>query len=289
MILAIVGPTGVGKTKLSISLAKKYHALIINCDAVQVYRELNIGSAKATKEEQENIKHYLLDWVSPDTVYTVYDYQKDARQIISENPDRNIILVGGTGLYLKAALYDYQFTKEKTNSSKIDYEQYSTPELYAMCLQKDSNCPVHPHNRQRLIRFLSREQTPHNSSKMLYDTIFIGLTTNRDNLYSIINKRVDEMLASGLLEEVKTLYQKYPQSQVLKTAIGYKELIAYLDNQITLEEAKELIKKNSRHYAKRQYTFFHHQLPVNWFDVNYENFNITIQEVEEFIEKSSSN
>jgi tRNA dimethylallyltransferase len=284
MIIAVVGPTGVGKTKLSIALAKKYNGIIINCDAVQVYQELNIGTAKVKEEEKENIKHYLLDFVNPEYNYTVYDYQKDLRKILNENKDKCIILVGGTGLYLKAGLYDYQFDLE---SNSNNYDELSNEELYKMAIEKDSTCEIHPHNRKRLVRFLNR-QTPPVKSKPLYDAIYIGLTTDRSNLYDIINNRVDKMIDEGLVKEAKILFNKYPNSQILNNAIGYKELKNYFNNETTLADAILEIKKNSRHYAKRQYTWFNNQMKVNWFNVNYQDFKHTIDEVISFIENKES-
>ena len=282
MILAIVGPTGVGKTKLSIELAKKYNAIIINCDAMQVYKDLNIGTAKIKESENEGIKHYLFDIVSPDTFYTVCDYQKDARKIIEENIAKNIIFVGGTGLYLKACLYDYQFSADNFNN---DYASYSNAELLNMCKKIDASCSIHVNNRVRLIRFLNRGTKPVTNSKELYKSLIIGLTTDRDTLYKKIDARVDSMLKEGLEGEAESLYTKWGETKALKTAIGYKELIAYFKGDISKEEAINNIKKNSRHYAKRQYTFFNHQLPVHWYNVNYENFNETIDKVSEYIDE----
>lgn len=282
MILAIVGPTGVGKTKLSVELAKIYKAIIINCDAVQVYQNLNIGSAKVTEEEKENIPHFLLDFISPNEHYTVYNYQKDLRQILEENKEKNIILVGGTGLYLKAGLYNYEFKEETENNQ---YENLSNEELYQLALQKDKTCSIHPNNRKRLIRFLNKEGKEETiPPKPLYDAIYIGLTTDRDHLYKVINKRVDKMLQDGLVEEAKELFSKYSHSAILNSAIGYKELKKYFSKEISLEEAVDLIKKNSRHYAKRQYTWFNHQMDIHWFNVHYEDFSKTIKEVVEYIE-----
>lgn len=281
MILAIIGPTAVGKTKLSIKLAKKYNAIIINCDAMQVYQGLDIGTAKATLEEQEGIPHELLDFVPVTQNYTVYDYQKDARKLLEKYQGRNIIFVGGTGLYLKSALYDYRFYEETTTNS---YDNLTNEELYNLALAKDKNMNIHPNNRKRLVRFLNKEVQEYVEPKPLYDFKIIGLTTSRDILYDKINKRVDVMFQSGLLTEVKSFYDQGIHSKALETGIGYKELYQYFDNKITLEEAKELIKKNSRHYAKRQYTFFNHQLDVKWFNTNYEDFSKTINEVEDYIE-----
>jgi len=282
MIICVVGPTGVGKTKMSVALAKKYNAIIVNCDATQVYKELDIGSAKATKEEQEGIKHYLLDFKNLNESYTVYEYQKDARKIIENNKDKNIIFVGGTGLYLKAALYDYRFTEEDGNH--IDYKDKTNEELYNIALKKDPNMKIHINNRQRLIRFINKQNVDKVEPRPLYKHIIIGLTTPRENLYRIINNRVDDMIKKGLIAEVKKFYDQDIKTKPLLSSIGYKELYKYFNKEITLEEAIELIKKNSRHYAKRQYTFFNNQLDVNWFDVNYENFNETIEKVVKFIE-----
>ena len=281
MILAIIGPTAVGKTKLSIELAKKYNAIIINCDAMQVYQGLDIGTAKVTSEEKEGITHELLDFVPVTQNYTVYDYQKDARKLLEKYQGRNIIFVGGTGLYLKSALYDYRFYEETTTNS---YDNLTNEELYNLALAKDKNMNIHPNNRKRLVRFLNKEVQEYVDPKPLYDFKIIGLTTSRDILYDKINKRVDVMFQSGLLTEVKSFYDQGIHSKALETGIGYKELYQYFDNKITLDEAKELIKKNSRHYAKRQYTFFNHQLDVKWFNTNYEDFSKTINEVEDYIE-----
>ena len=281
MILAIIGPTAVGKTKLSIELAKKYNAIIINCDAMQVYQGLDIGTAKVTSEEKEGITHELLDFVPVTQNYTVYDYQKDARKLLEKYQGRNIIFVGGTGLYLKSALYDYRFYEETTTNS---YDNLTNEELYNLALAKDKNMTIHPNNRKRLVRFLNKEIQEYVEPKPLYNFKIIGLTTSRDILYDKINKRVDVMFQSGLLTEVKSFYDQGIRSKAIETGIGYKELYQYFDNKITLEEAKDLIKKNSRHYAKRQYTFFNHQLDVKWFNTNYEDFSKTIKEVEDYIE-----
>ena len=286
MILCIVGPTGVGKTKMSVELAKKYDAIIINCDAMQVYKDLNIGTAKIKENEKEGIEHYLFDFVDPLVNYTVADYQKDARKLLKKFKNRNIIFVGGTGLYLKAALFDYRFPAE--TKEKKDYSQNSNEELLAQCLEKDKTCNIHVNNRKRLIRFLEKENTNIVKPVPLYDALFIGLTTEREKLYQIIDQRVEKMMNEGLLNEVKTFYDQNIHSKALETGIGYKELYQYLDGEIPLEEAISLIQKNSRHYAKRQYTFFRHQLPVKWFQVDYENFTNTISEVEEYIKKQKA-
>ncbi len=283
MIIAIVGPTGVGKTKLSVELAKKYNAIIINCDAMQVYKELDIGTAKVTEEEKENIPHYLFDIKDVTEEYTVFDYQKDARSLIEKNKDKNIIFVGGTGLYLKAALYDYRFTEE-TNSKK-DYTSYSNEELYKMALIKDPNIDIHPNNRVRLERFLDKNLIETPEPVKLYDHYIIGLTTERELLYERINKRVDVMVTNGLLDEAKHFYDQKIKTKPLMGGIGYKELYDYFDSKVSLSDALDKIKQNSRHYAKRQYTFFNNQLDVKWFDVDFYNFNNTINNIINYIEE----
>ena len=280
MKIVIVGPTGVGKTKLSVELAKVFDAYVINSDAVQIYQELNIGSAKVTEEEKEGIKHFLFDIKRPDELYTVKDYQSDARNILNKYQDKNLIVVGGTGLYVTSLFYDYRFGLDNDEN----YDNISKEELYKLVLKKDPNCSIDKNNIIRLKRFLKRNSNEYVEPKLLYnDVFFIGLTTPRDNLYDIINKRVDKMFLDGLVDEVKTLYQKYPESSILKRAIGYKEIIAFLNGEISLEKAKELIKKNSRHYAKRQYTWFNNKMNIKWFNVDYNNFNNTIKEVLNYI------
>lgn len=284
MIIAIVGPTGVGKTKLSVELAKYYKGIVINADAVQVYKGLDIGSAKVSESEKENIPHLLFDIKDPSKIYTVKDYQTDARNIIAKNSDKTLIFCGGTGLYLSAALMDYRFYEDEECNT---YDELTNEELYQLVLKKDPLSKVDPHNRVRLIRALNKKNMPVVEPKLLYKNVFfIGLTTDRDKLYDIINNRVDVMFDNGLVSEVTDLYKRYPNSHVLNSAIGYKEVIGYLNNEYSLEEAKELIKKNSRHYAKRQYTWFNNKMNVCWFTVNYENFSETINDVKKYIDKN---
>lgn len=282
MILAIVGPTGVGKTKLSVVLAKKYNAIVVNADAMQVYQGLDIGTAKIKEEEKDGVLHYLFDIVSVEQNYTVYDYQKDAREILNKYKDRNIIFVGGTGFYLKAALYNYVFNEEEKTIN--NYDDLTNEELYKKALEKDNNMNIHVNNRKRLIRFLNKEITNNEEYSPLYDVKFIGLTMPREDLYARINNRVSEMFLEGLMLEVKGFYDKKIVSKAIKTAIGYKELYKYFDGEITLDEAKDLIMKNSRRYAKRQYTWFNNQMEVKWFNVDIDNFSKTIRDVEKYIE-----
>lgn len=288
MIIVITGPTAVGKTKLSIELAKKYNAEIINSDSVQVYRKMDIASAKVTEEEKEGIIHHLIDIKDYNEDYTVYDYQIDGRNKIKDlsNQNKNIIIVGGTGLYIKALLYDYRFNKEEKENK---YENLSTDELYDKIKKIDNNTKVDKNNKRRLVReLINLENSAENKNgdKLLYDNVyFIGLTTDRKLLYDKINNRVDIMIKNGLLEEAKYFYNKDKNAKSLKTVIGYKELFKYFDKEISLEEAIDLIKKNSRHYAKRQYTWFNNKMNLKWFQTDYNNFDNTIKSVIEYIDK----
>ena len=287
MIIVVCGPTGVGKTKLSVELAKKYNGIIINADAMQVYKKMDIATAKIKEEEKEGIKHYLFDICDLKDKYSIYDYQKDARKIIDENKDKTIIMVGGSGLYQKAALYDYKLDEEDTEYN--NYDELTNEEMYDLVMKKDPESKVHVNNRKRLIRTLNKVDVSHQESKLLYnDVIFISLTTNRENLYKIINERVDKMVEEGLLDEAKYFYNQKVKCKALDTVIGYKELFKYFDNEISLEEALELIKKNSRRYAKRQYTWFNHQVPTIWVETNYENFDETVNKVIDIINKKNN-
>lgn len=282
MIICVVGPTAVGKTKLSEELAKKYDAIVINSDAMQIYKEMDIGTAKVTEEEMCDKPHFLFDIASPKDNYTVFDYQKDVRLLLEKYKDKNIVFVGGTGLYLKAALFNYEFQEREVQT----YDEYTNQELYDMLKEKNDLDEIHINNRKRMISRLNSTGNNHLKDELLYnDVYFIGLTTDRKNLYDKINKRVDVMMENGLLEEVKSLYKKYGKTKALRTGIGYKELIDYIDGTTTLEEAIELIKQRSRKYAKRQYTWFKHQTDVTWFQTDYTNFKNTVTDVIDYLEK----
>ena len=284
MIYVVCGPTGVGKTKLSVMLAKKYNGIVVNADSMQVYKYLDIGTAKVTESEKEGGPHLLFDIVNPDELYTVFDYQRDLRKVIEENKDKNIILVGGSGLYIKAGLYDYKFALEEEKQNT--YDDFDNETLYKMVKELDEDTDIHVNNRKRLIRRLNQKCISSEGNKLLYDAIFIGLTTSRDKLYDRINKRVDEMVNDGLIDEVKSLYDKNIRSKAIMTGIGYKELYDYFDSKISLEEAIDLIKKRSRHYAKRQYTWFNNQMNIKWFDVDFNNFDNTFKSVVKYIEEN---
>ena len=288
MVIVILGPTAVGKTKMSIELAKLLNGEIINVDSTQIYKNLDIATAKIKDEEKENILHHLFDIKDITEDYTVYDYQKDCRNKIAEILKKNKIpiLVGGTGLYIKAALYDYKFNDEVNNQ----FEDLTNEEIYNKLKELDENIDIHINNRKRLVRALNyclnnnlKFSEKEKTDKLLYDTIFIGLTTERNILYDRINKRVDVMVKDGLLEEAKKIYDSNIRTKAVMTPIGYKELFPYFENKKSLEECLDLIKQNSRKYAKRQYTWFNNQMKVNWFNVDFDNFDNTIKEVYNYI------
>lgn len=288
-IILIVGPTGTGKTTLSIKLAKKYDAVILNADSTQVYTEPLIATAKIKEHEKENIEHYLFDVVSLNDDYTLYDYQKDGRRLldrfISEN--KNVIIVGGSGLYVKALLYNYVLEDKK--EIDIDFSEYSNEELKNKVLTLDPESDIHVNNRQRLEGFLKHyyetgkviKKTDEINNK-LYNFISIGLKSDRETLYKMLDKRVDSMFNEGLLDEAEGLYKMNLKNYT--NIIGYKELNEYFNGNISLDEAKELIKRNTRRYAKRQFTWFNNQMKdIKWFNVNYDNFYDTIKEVENYL------
>ena len=288
MVIVVLGPTAVGKTKMSVELAKLLNGEIINVDSTQIYKDLDIATAKIKENEKDGIPHHLFDIKNIKEDYTVYDYQKDCRNKIDEILIKNKtpILVGGTGLYIKAALYDYKFNDEVNNQ----FEDLTNEEIFNKLKELDENIDIHINNRKRLVRALNyclnnnlKFSEKEKTDKLLYDTVFIGLTTDRNILYDRINKRVDVMVKDGLLEEAKKIYDSNIRTKAIMTPIGYKELFPYFENKKSLEECLELIKQNSRKYAKRQYTWFNNQMDVVWFNVDFDNFNNTIKEVYNYI------
>lgn len=294
-VIVVIGPTAVGKTRMGVELAKALDGEIISGDSMQIYRQMNIGTAKVTAEEMSGIVHHCIDILDPVQRYSVHDFQQNVRKKITEITERGHvpIIVGGTGLYIKAALYDYTFEETEDDHSKIieKYSHYDNEQLYAhlLSIDKKSAQILHPNNRRRVLRAIEiYENTGHRKSDIidqqqhvcLYDAVFIGLTLPRDVLYQRINERVEVMKKAGLKQEMDQLYQQGMNSehQSMK-AIGYKEWFDYYDGIIDEETVYEEIKKHSRQYAKRQYTWFKNQLPVHWFEVNLRDFDQTIEEV----------
>lgn len=286
MVIVVTGPTATGKSELGIYLAKKINGEIINCDSTQIYKGMEICTNKV--KDTSGITHHLFNEFELDRDYTVFDFQRDSRRIIDDILRRGKvpILVGGTGLYIKACLYDYQFEDRINN----DYSDKSDNEVYEMLLKVDPNTNIHKNNRKRVISALNyykANNKPYSekgkTDKILYDTMFIGLTTDREKLYERINDRVDKMIDEGLIEEARDLYGKNIRTKAVMTPIGYKELFDYFDGKISLDEAINLIKSKSRRYAKRQYTWFRNQMDLKWFNVDFDNFNNTCEEVLQFI------
>ena len=288
-IICVVGPTATGKTRVSIELAHLLNAVILNADSTQVYKEPLIATAKIKESEKEGIEHFLFDLVSLNDEYTLFDYQKDGRKLIDKyiKEDRNIIIVGGSGLYLKALLYDYKL--EETTTKRVDYSSYSNEELKSMADKIDINNNIHVNNRQRLERYITYYNITGNTIKKtddilnkVYDFELIGLEAPREEIYKRCDDRVEEMFNEGLLDEAKSLYDK--NLKYFKNIIGYRELDKYFKAQITLDEAKIEMKKNTRHYAKRQFTWFKNQMKdITWFNVDYNNFNNTLTEIKKFL------
>ena len=291
-VIVVLGPTAVGKTKIGIELAKRLNTEIISGDSVQVYKRLDIGSAKVTKEEMDGVKHHLIDILEPGMDYSVCDFQKQARQLIDKLDIP--MIVGGTGLYIKAALSNYEFDAPKRDFSFEDeYKDYSNDELYAILKEKDeAMCKtIHPNNRKRVLRAIyasiSGEPLSEKNGKdeFLYDAYIIYLNTERDVLYKRINERVIKMIDDGLEKEVGKLYDEgiYPH------AIGYQEWLGYFKNECDLKTVIDEIQKNSRHLAKRQMTWFKHQMPTHFYNVDLSDINKTIdiiyQDVLKFLDK----
>ena len=271
MIIVIFGPTGSGKTDVAIRLADHFDAPIINADAFQIYKDMNIGTNKIKEDDPYYKRHFLLDIKDPSESYSVKEYQDDFRKTYNELSKKynNVIVSGGTGLYIRAALFDYKFLDEEVSTT--DYSSYTNEELYSKLQELDfeASKSIHVNNRKRIIRALDlitsngvkkSELIASQEHKLIYDDVrFLFLNPDRESLYESINKRVDKMIEEGLVEEVKNLKEKYDLSTTSKQAIGYKEILDYLDGETSLDEAIELIKKRTRNYAKRQVTFFKNQ------------------------------
>lgn len=277
MILVLTGPTGSGKTDMAISLAKKLGGAIINADAFQVYRELNIATAKPSEAQRLEVPHFLFDFVPISSSYSVYEYQADLRATIADLQEihKPIVIAGGTGLYIRAGLYDYSFPEEKVVDLSV-YEKMDEDTLYAALQKMDPEeaKTIHPHNRIRVLRaikvYLSSgkkksEIKAEQKHQPIYDDVyFFGLNAERAPLYERVNQRVEEMFKAGLVEENRALYEKYGETPRAFQAIGVKELFPYFRGEKNLEECKEEIQKNTRHYVKRQETFFRHQFDIHW-------------------------
>ncbi|KPU55555.1 tRNA (adenosine(37)-N6)-dimethylallyltransferase MiaA [Bacillus wiedmannii] len=284
-VAIIIGPTAVGKTKLSIDLAKALNGEIISGDSMQIYRTMDIGTAKVTKEEMDGIPHYMVDIKNPEDSFSVAEFQERVRKHIREITERGKlpIIVGGTGLYIQSVLFDYQFTDDagdniyREQMEKLALErgvEYVHKKLQEV--DPESAERIHANNVRRVIRALEifhttgekmSDQLEKQENELLYDVSLIGLTMDREMLYDRINLRVDIMMDQGLLEEVEGLYNRGIRDCQSIQAIGYKEIYDYFEDRVSLEEAVSQLKTNSRRYAKRQLTWFRNKMDVTWFDV----------------------
>ena len=287
MIYVICGPTGSGKTNAANKIAEFLNAPIINADAFQIYKDMDIGTAKLDKNDPNYFRYHLLDVVTPEESFSVKEYQdffrKELNNLLKDYKD--IVVCGGTGLYIKASLYDYHFAEFDDDTS--DLEKMTNEELYKLLESLDPEAlrSIHINNKKRIIRAISIARSSNQTKsetindqkhELIYkDVRFLMINPDREVLYKNINNRVDSMFEKGLITEVKNLVKKYKLSTTSKQAIGYKEVLMFLNNEIELEECKEMIKQRSRNYAKRQWTFFNNQLPVE----KYENGESIIQEV----------
>ena len=285
--IVLAGPTGVGKTDLSLKLAKILDADIISCDSAQVYKEMNIGTAKIKESEMNGIKHYMLDVLEPIEKYSVGEYQRAVDKILAqkEKEGRAVILTGGTGLYINSVVNGLSSLPESDPKLRDELMALSVDELYEKLLELDPEAAekIHKNNKKRVERavevciitgkkfsVLSKENVKNNN----YDFLKVCLTRDREILYKRIDKRVDIMMNEGLLDEVTALYKKYGGEILRKiNIIGYTQLIDYLEGKISLETAVEFIKRDSRHYAKRQMTWFNNDSEYLWFDLEKQSEN----------------
>lgn len=278
-VLAIVGPTASGKTALSIRLAKALGGEVINGDSMQIYRDMSIGTAKVKPGEMEGVKHHLLDIKDPEEPFSVAEYQQLVRNKITEinEAGKLPIIVGGTGLYVQAVLFDYRFSEYQVDEKlrEVLYgelDEYGPLHMHAKLAALDPDTDIHPNNTRRVIRALeillgSEEKVDRSLAlQPIYNELIVGIDMPRNILYKRINRRVDAMMEEGLVEEAGALHEKGLRDVQSIQAIGYKEIYAVLDGKLDLEEAVVKLKKNSRNYAKRQLTYFHNKLPVLWID-----------------------
>lgn len=302
-LLVLIGPTSVGKTKLSIELAKKYNGEIISGDSMQIYKGMDIGTAKIAPDEMEGIPHHLLDIRNPDESFSVAEFQDIVRKKISDIHSRGKLpmLVGGTGLYIQSVIYDYQFSdafSDEAFRSSLEEKALEKGNEYIhdklRQVDPESAERIHPNNLRRVIRAIEvfkftgktmSEYQEEQEKELLYNVALIGLTMDREQLYERINLRVDLMMNAGLLSEVKRLYDQGIRDVQSIQAIGYKEIYEYLDGKIKLQEAVEKLKQNSRRYAKRQLTWFRNKMDVKWFDMTeIDSLSKKMVEISSFVE-----
>ncbi|MEC5300265.1 MULTISPECIES: tRNA (adenosine(37)-N6)-dimethylallyltransferase MiaA [Staphylococcus] len=305
-LIVLVGPTAVGKTEFSIELAKKVNGEIISGDSMQVYKQMDIGTAKITQDEMSGIPHHMIDILEPDENFSAYEFKNRAQRLIKEITARGHvpIIAGGTGLYIQSLIYNYDFEDETISEQKSleieaklsELDQLSNEELhqYLASFDEVSAQNIHPNNRKRVRRaiqyYLKTKKLLSSRKKVQqftenYDTLLLGIEMSRDILYQRINKRVDIMLERGLVSEVQQLVDNgYETSQSMQ-AIGYKEIVPVIKQELSLDEATEKLKQHSRNYAKRQMTWFKNKLDVLWLDREKMSLSLMLEEVSVQIQK----
>ncbi|MGP4059913.1 tRNA (adenosine(37)-N6)-dimethylallyltransferase MiaA [Halobacillus sp. H74] len=291
LVISVVGPTAVGKSKLGVKIAERFDGEVISGDSMQVYRTMDIGTAKITEEEMGGIPHHMIDIKDPDESFSVAEFQADVQELINDVYERGKVpvLVGGTGLYIQATLEDFNFSDVKKDAEVIKRlekeleekgKEYMFERLHAVDPQQANR--IHPNNERRLIRALELYETTgqvmseyhkEQVGESPFRPVMIGLEMDRELLYRRINRRVDQMVEEGLVEEVQRLYkQGLTEAQSMK-AIGYKELLPYFRGEYSLARSIELLKRNSRRYAKRQYTYFKNKMEIQWYEIDENNYN----------------
>ncbi|MCI8609146.1 MAG: tRNA (adenosine(37)-N6)-dimethylallyltransferase MiaA [Firmicutes bacterium] len=297
-IIVVAGPTAVGKTRYAIEVAKAFHGEIVSCDSMQLYRYMDIGSAKPTAEERKQVKHYLVDEIDPRTPFSVAEYQGLARKAIDHIFCKGMtpVIAGGTGLYLNSLLYEMDFsqapsTPELRKQLEAEANTYGALYLHEKLKQLDTAAAerIHPNNVKKVIRAIEGASSGNHIGDFRnckekcknYHPILIGLTRNRQELYGRINDRVDALVEQGLFDEVKDLMSMgLTESDISMKGIGYKEIIGYLQGLYDLPSAIELIKKNTRHLAKRQLTWFRRYEDMHWFNLSeYDTDEIATEEI----------
>ena len=303
-IIVLVGPTAVGKTYVSVELAKRFNTEIISADSMQIYKGMDVGTAKITEEEKQNIVHHMIDIINPDDVYSVSDFKIESEKIIDRilSEKKFPIIVGGSGLYVNSLIYDLDFGKAKSDNNVRQYytdlyHEHGGEYLYDMLKDVDAEAAekIHKNNVKRVMRALevhhitgrkfSENSTDIRKQSDKYDCILIGLSMDRKILYERINERVEKMLSEGLVEEVKGLLDNgYDKNLVSMQGIGYKEIIDYLDGSSTYEEAVNILKRNTRRFAKRQFTWFSNDNNVKWFNIpSVDKIDNTVEEIYKYV------
>lgn len=308
-LVVVVGPTASGKTELSIEIAKKFNGEVISGDSMQVYKHMDIGTAKVTRDEMDGIPHHMIDILEPDESFSAYEFKKRAEACIEDiiNRRKLPIIAGGTGLYIQSLLYNYAFEDETVSHEKMqivhaqlaELEQYNNEKLHHYLASFDSESAenIHPNNRKRVLRaieyYLKTKKLLSSRKKVQqftenYDTLLIGIEMSRETLYFKINKRVDIMLGHGLFKEVQQLVEQGFETSQSMQAIGYKELVPVVKGNMNMDDAVEKLKQHSRQYAKRQLTWFKNKMNVHWLNKETMSLQMMLDEITTQINKRSS-